>query len=90
MSLNYIHLRLEFRFKTSNSWIHVCGRLFSFLIRVYNVLLLIHCQDSEIIEQIDRDVKRTHPDMHFFSGDSSFAKSNQVRICHSQGIVVLR
>ncbi|KAG7026097.1 TBC1 domain family member 13, partial [Cucurbita argyrosperma subsp. argyrosperma] len=34
-------------------------------------------QDSEIIEQIDRDVKRTHPDMHFFSGDSSLAKSNQ-------------
>ncbi|XP_025878203.1 uncharacterized protein [Oryza sativa Japonica Group] len=32
---------------------------------------------SEIIEQIDRDVKRTHPDMHFFCGDSSFAKSNQ-------------
>ncbi|XVF84629.1 hypothetical protein PTKIN_Ptkin17bG0052600 [Pterospermum kingtungense] len=34
-------------------------------------------QDSEIIEQIDRDVKRTHPDMHFFSGDSQLAKSNQ-------------
>ncbi|XP_010913050.1 uncharacterized protein [Elaeis guineensis] len=34
-------------------------------------------QDTEIIEQIDRDVKRTHPDMQFFSGDSSFAKSNQ-------------
>ncbi|XP_017699158.2 TBC domain-containing protein C1952.17c-like isoform X2 [Phoenix dactylifera] len=34
-------------------------------------------QDTEIIEQIDRDVRRTHPDMHFFSGDSSFAKSNQ-------------
>ncbi|KDO47847.1 hypothetical protein CISIN_1g021425mg [Citrus sinensis] len=34
-------------------------------------------QDSEIMEQIDRDVKRTHPDMHFFSGDSSFATSNQ-------------
>ncbi|XP_059445745.1 uncharacterized protein LOC132177436 isoform X2 [Corylus avellana] len=33
--------------------------------------------DTEIIEQIDRDVKRTHPDMHFFSGDSPFAKSNQ-------------
>ncbi|XP_022761893.1 TBC1 domain family member 13-like isoform X4 [Durio zibethinus] len=33
--------------------------------------------DSEIIEQIDRDVKRTHPDMHFFSGDSQLAKSNQ-------------
>ncbi|KAK6145811.1 hypothetical protein DH2020_019680 [Rehmannia glutinosa] len=34
-------------------------------------------QDAEIIEQIDRDVKRTHPDIHFFSGDSTFAKSNQ-------------
>ncbi|XP_010274015.1 PREDICTED: TBC1 domain family member 13 isoform X3 [Nelumbo nucifera] len=34
-------------------------------------------QDTEIIEQIDRDVRRTHPDMHFFSGDSSFANSNQ-------------
>ncbi|KMZ58747.1 TBC1 domain family member [Zostera marina] len=34
-------------------------------------------QDTEIIEQIDRDVKRTHPDMDFFCGDNSFAKSNQ-------------
>ncbi|KAK8365084.1 hypothetical protein V6Z12_A02G027500 [Gossypium hirsutum] len=34
-------------------------------------------QDSEIIEQIDRDVMRTHPDMHFFSGDSQLAKFNQ-------------
>ncbi|KAJ7980534.1 TBC1 domain family member protein [Quillaja saponaria] len=34
-------------------------------------------QDTEIIEQIDRDVKRTHPDMQFFSGDSQFAKSNR-------------
>ncbi|XP_017442316.1 uncharacterized protein LOC108347529 isoform X1 [Vigna angularis] len=34
-------------------------------------------QDTEIINQIDRDVKRTHPDMHFFCGDSQFAKSNQ-------------
>ncbi|XP_052736826.1 uncharacterized protein LOC108347529 isoform X3 [Vigna angularis] len=25
-------------------------------------------QDTEIINQIDRDVKRTHPDMHFFCG----------------------
>ncbi|XP_075654125.1 uncharacterized protein LOC142624443 isoform X2 [Castanea sativa] len=33
--------------------------------------------DTEIIEQIDRDVKRTHPDMHFFSGNLPFAKSNQ-------------
>lgn len=37
-------------------------------------------QDTEIIEQIDRDVKRTHPDMHFFSGDSSSAKSNQAAL----------
>ncbi|KAK4751333.1 hypothetical protein SAY87_004815 [Trapa incisa] len=34
-------------------------------------------QETEIIEQIDRDVKRTHPDMHFFSGDSLDAKANQ-------------
>lgn len=34
-------------------------------------------QDTEIIEQIDRDVKRTHPGMHFFSGDSQSATSNQ-------------
>ncbi|XP_073138215.1 uncharacterized protein [Henckelia pumila] len=34
-------------------------------------------QDTEIMEQIDRDVMRTHPDMPFFSGDSTFAKSNQ-------------
>ncbi|XP_042395473.1 TBC1 domain family member 13-like isoform X2 [Zingiber officinale] len=34
-------------------------------------------KDAEIIEQIDRDVKRTHPDMQFFNGDSSFAVSNQ-------------
>lgn len=33
--------------------------------------------DTEVIEQIDRDVMRTHPDMHFFSGDSSLAKSNR-------------
>ncbi|XP_010542986.1 PREDICTED: TBC1 domain family member 13-like [Tarenaya hassleriana] len=34
-------------------------------------------QDTEIIEQIDRDVKRTHPDMPFFSSDSSLGRSNQ-------------
>ncbi|XP_073299703.1 uncharacterized protein [Primulina huaijiensis] len=34
-------------------------------------------QETEIMEQIDRDVMRTHPDMPFFSGDSTFAKSNQ-------------
>nr|XP_043639166.1 TBC1 domain family member 13-like isoform X2 [Erigeron canadensis] len=34
-------------------------------------------QDTEIIDQIDRDVKRTHPDIQFFSGDSATAKANQ-------------
>uniref|UniRef100_A0A7N0TSW1 Rab-GAP TBC domain-containing protein n=1 Tax=Kalanchoe fedtschenkoi TaxID=63787 RepID=A0A7N0TSW1_KALFE len=34
-------------------------------------------QDSEIIEQIERDVKRTHPNMDFFCGDSALAKHNQ-------------
>ncbi|KAJ7550679.1 hypothetical protein O6H91_07G112100 [Diphasiastrum complanatum] len=34
-------------------------------------------QDLELVEQIDRDVKRTHPDMDFFSGDSDFSHENQ-------------
>lgn len=34
-------------------------------------------QDSELSEQIDRDVKRTHPDIQFFCGDSSYALENQ-------------
>ncbi|XP_010527478.1 PREDICTED: TBC domain-containing protein C1952.17c-like [Tarenaya hassleriana] len=34
-------------------------------------------KDSEVMEQIDRDVMRTHPDLHFFSGDSVAARSNQ-------------
>ncbi|URD84137.1 TBC [Musa troglodytarum] len=38
---------------------------------------LPHLEETEIIEQIERDVKRTHPDMQFFCGDSSLAKSNQ-------------
>eukprot|EP00249_Psilotum_nudum_P019955 c27495_g1_i1 orf=620-2161(+) len=33
--------------------------------------------DSEVCEQIDRDVKRTHPDMHFFCGDSAVSIENQ-------------
>ncbi|KAH7293954.1 hypothetical protein KP509_28G049700 [Ceratopteris richardii] len=33
--------------------------------------------DSEVCEQIDRDVKRTHPDMHFFCGDSAASLDNQ-------------
>ncbi|CAM6101401.1 unnamed protein product [Calypogeia fissa] len=34
-------------------------------------------QDSELSEQIDRDVKRTHPDIQFFCGDSNYAIENQ-------------
>ncbi|KAE8669893.1 Ypt/Rab-GAP domain of gyp1p superfamily protein isoform 2 [Hibiscus syriacus] len=34
-------------------------------------------QESKIIEQINRDAMQTHPNMHFFSGDSQLAKSNQ-------------
>jgi hypothetical protein len=30
---------------------------------------LLRVQDNEVMEQIDRDVMRTHPDMHFFSGE---------------------
>jgi hypothetical protein len=29
------------------------------------------------MEQIDRDVMRTHPDMHFFSGDSAEAEQHR-------------
>ncbi|CAI0542894.1 unnamed protein product [Linum tenue] len=32
---------------------------------------------GEIAEQIDRDVDRTHPDLNFFSGDSSFSRKNR-------------
>ncbi|XP_010250111.1 PREDICTED: TBC1 domain family member 13-like [Nelumbo nucifera] len=34
-------------------------------------------QDAEIADQIDRDLQRTHPDMKFFSGDSSFSRKNR-------------
>jgi hypothetical protein len=36
------------------------------------ILINVNLQESEILEQIDRDVKRTHPEMPFFS-----AKANQ-------------
>eukprot|EP01018_Ginkgo_biloba_P014225 Gb_06911 [translate_table: standard] len=39
-------------------------------------------QDTETTEQIERDVKRTHPDMHFFSGDSASSLSNQEALKH--------
>ncbi|WIA33086.1 hypothetical protein OEZ86_006240 [Tetradesmus obliquus] len=34
-------------------------------------------KDNEVMEQIDRDVMRTHPDMHFFSGDSADAEQHR-------------
>ncbi|XP_073111087.1 uncharacterized protein [Elaeis guineensis] len=34
-------------------------------------------KDGEIVEQIDRDLERTHPDIKFFSGDISHSKRNQ-------------
>jgi len=34
----------------------------------------VYFQDSEIMAQIERDVVRTHPDMHFFTGDSPEAE----------------
>ena len=30
-----------------------------------------------MMEQIDRDVMRTHPDMHFFSGDGDVPKGHR-------------
>ncbi|KAJ8455398.1 hypothetical protein OPV22_006545 [Ensete ventricosum] len=33
-------------------------------------------KDAEIVEQIDRDLHRTHQDINFFSGDSSFGRKN--------------
>eukprot|EP00210_Caulerpa_lentillifera_P005179 g4951.t1 len=37
-------------------------------------------KDNEIREQIDRDVMRTHPDMHFFSGDGEFAEKHRAEL----------
>ncbi|GLJ32145.1 hypothetical protein SUGI_0647230 [Cryptomeria japonica] len=34
-------------------------------------------QDTEIADQIERDIKRTHPDMPFFSGNSVSSLENQ-------------
>lgn len=34
-------------------------------------------RDAEMMEQIDRDVMRTHPDMHFFSGDGELSKKHR-------------
>ncbi|KAF7838735.1 TBC1 domain family member 13 [Senna tora] len=34
-------------------------------------------QLTEMVEQIDRDLLRTHPDIPFFSGESSFSRKNR-------------
>ena len=34
-------------------------------------------QDAEMMEQIDRDVMRTHPGLHFFSGDDGAAVTHR-------------
>ncbi|KAL4269579.1 hypothetical protein GQ457_HM001070 [Hibiscus cannabinus] len=36
-------------------------------------------QHMEIAEQIDRDLQRTHPEMKFFSGETSFGRRHRVR-----------
>ncbi|XP_044464451.1 TBC1 domain family member 13-like isoform X2 [Mangifera indica] len=36
-----------------------------------------HFEHTEISEQIDRDLQRTHPDMKFFSGETSFSRKNR-------------
>jgi len=35
-------------------------------------------QDSEIRDQINKDIMRTHPDMHFFSGDGEAAELHRM------------
>lgn len=40
-------------------------------------------KDNETLEQIDRDVKRTHPDMHFFSGDDAKAVAHRQEMCRA-------
>ena len=39
-------------------------------------------QDAEVREQIERDVMRTHPDMHFFSGDDPPAMLHRAVSAH--------
>ena len=42
-------------------------------------------QDAEMLEQIERDVMRTHPDMHFFSGNDPVAvRHRKVRMLAGQ------
>lgn len=40
-------------------------------------------KDSDVLEQIERDVRRTHPDMHFFSGDDEVPQQNREAMCRA-------
>ena len=46
-------------------------------------------QDVEVQEQIERDVARTHPDMHFFSGTGSPLHTNNNRLAGSTLLLCL-
>lgn len=39
--------------------------------------------DVEIREQIERDVDRTHPDLHFFRGQSTAARGHRASMCRA-------
>ncbi len=53
--------------------------------------LCIIRQDNEIQEQIERDVLRTHPDMHFFSGETPEAEEHRtVRLLRARYSLYLR
>ena len=42
-----------------------------------NMIAWMGVQDAEMMEQIDRDVMRTHPGLHFFSGDDGSAVTHR-------------
>ncbi len=42
-----------------------------------SLIKMLLLQDAEMMEQIDRDVMRTHPDMHFFSGSDGAAVTHR-------------
>lgn len=57
---------------------------FCLIMHIVSIKGRIRFQRTEITEQIDRDLQRTHPDMKFFSGDSSSSKKNRVSLPASE------
>ena len=61
--------------------LHVCVALtcpVSILESCRRVIIgVLNIQDAEMMEQIDRDVMRTHPGLHFFSGDDGSAVTHR-------------